>query len=67
MYIGQSLSNAGLGSGLGRPSNLYLAVLCNTVPKIEIDEALIGDSSLSGHALKVGNDVFGEPHCDGLL
>ena len=47
------------GLGLGRPDNLYLAVLCHTVAKIEIDEALIWNTNLSGHALKVGDNIFG--------
>lgn len=47
-------------TGLHRtwPIDLDFAILGEAISEVEVDEALIGNASLSGHVLEVLNHVF---------
>ena len=53
-----------LKEGLGgtRPFNLDLAMLRKAVSEVEIDETLVRNARLRGHALEVLNHILGEAH-----
>ena len=52
---------------LGRPSNIYVPVLGDTVSKVQIDKTLVRNTSLGSHALEVGDHVLRKTHGDRLL
>src|SRR3546814_15896722 len=48
-------------SGLAaRPGNLHLAMLHDTVPHVQIDQALVRNVCVFGHVLEVVHHVLGE-------
>ena len=55
------------GLGGTRPLDLDLAMLRKAVSEVEIDEALVWNASLGGHALEVLNHILGEAHGYRLL
>lgn len=57
--------NDGL-DGFG-PLDLNLAAVGKAISKVQIDEALVGNTSFIGHALEILNYIFGKPHGDGLF
>ena len=52
--------------GFGRlePVDLYFAILGKAVAQVEVDQALIGHASLSGHAFEVVHNIGRQPHGD---
>ena len=50
-----------------RPLDLDFAILSKAVSEVEIDEALVRNSGLCGHAFEVLNHIFGETHGYRLL
>lgn len=50
-----------------RPLDLQLAMVSKAVAQVQVDESLVWNASLFGHALEVLNNVLGEPHGDRLL
>lgn len=72
----ERLNLAGPRSGVGsnellvlaaRPDNLHLAVLHYAVAQVEVNQALVRHTSLSGHAFEVVNYVLRKTHRDWLL
>lgn len=55
-----------LAGGL-RPVDFDLAVLRKAISQIQVDEALVRHASLFSHAFEIHQDVFRQPHGDGLL
>lgn len=63
-------SGVGLNELLGLaawPGNLNLAVLHHAIPKIQVDQALVGNSGVIGHVLEVVHYVLRKAHRHGLL
>jgi hypothetical protein len=48
-----------VGLGLGRPGNLHLAMLSNTVAKVKVDQTLVRNTNFSSHDLEILHYVFG--------
>lgn len=44
--------------GLTWPLDLDLAILSKAISEVEIDQALVRDASLDGHALEVLHHIF---------
>jgi hypothetical protein len=44
------------------PLDIDLAVLCNAIPQVQIDEALLGNSCVGGHAFEMMDDIFRQAH-----